>query len=189
MDDSLVIRAHFEFDERLGHLGKVVIAGGAVRDLRLGFDAKDIDVFILGDPDPSLVTNAIADLDSIDMLVVQASSPDLLGTVEWDGNKVDVVCRKENTVDALLDTFDWNVCLFAFDGFAVRERMRPSEILGGTLALQTLKGKNPESVLRRGFRFVERYGMTMPSDTMVKLCRMVAAQREQQEVEKAQAAR
>lgn len=172
---------HAEFSKRLGHLGPVVIAGGAVRDEVMGRTPKDYDVFILGCPfnaeSRDAVTERLDTLPRLDQLEFHKSEPFLTGTVSFHVGGKDVVVQVMTTdaatVQALLDRFDWNVSRFAFDG-AVHALTAIDEI-GTGQPLRLHKVTYPLSTLRRGFRFSERFGMKLQHADIVELCRRVAA--------------
>lgn len=44
---------------------KCVLAGGCFRDLLLGVPIKDLDVFVIGDPDPAIRIEDLENFDSI----------------------------------------------------------------------------------------------------------------------------
>lgn len=177
--DPWMFAVHEDFDMLLGKLGPVVIAGGAVRDWMMGRLPRDVDVFILGGPSNEDVERAAAGLPKLALPPLKPYGNSLVIKTSWGGFDVDIVSRPEKDVEELLDGFDWNVSLFAYSGRdQVRSRMDPGDIKpGGELVLQSLEGKYPESVLRRGFRFVERYGMRIPDATMIDLTAAVSGDR------------
>lgn len=167
--------AHFSF--RFTDIATVVVAGGAVRDEHLGQVPKDYDVFLLNtgysDQDRARVKAEIDDLPTLDQLHFHKSEPYLVETVRLGSAIVQVMCTPCQTVGELLDTFDWNVSLFAYDG-ALHQRCSREDIEAGKpLVLQ--KVTYPMSTLRRGFRFSERFGMEFKKDDVVALCRQVVA--------------
>ena len=172
---------HDEFLRRLGHLGSVVIAGGAVRDAVMGRTPKDYDVFVLGCPfnaeSRDAVTERLGTLPSLDQLEFHKSEPFLVGTVSFHVGGRDVVVQVMTTdaatVQALLDRFDWNVSRFAFDG-AVHALTAIDEI-GTGQPLRLHKVTYPLSTLRRGFRFSERFGMEFQRADVLRLCRLLMA--------------
>lgn len=170
---DLVPRAHAEMRKRLG--GSVVVGGGAVRDWIMGREPKDVDVFVLGvdfADDRDEIMRRLDDLPIVEPWAFHKSEPYLCGTVRWGGVDVQVMASPHETVAALLDSFDWNVALFAYDG-EVHARTDVADIKpGGWLRLQRVTF--PKSTLRRGFRFSERFGMRIPDETLRDLCRQVA---------------
>ena len=172
---------HREFLVRLGHLGAVVIAGGAVRDAVMGRTPKDYDVFILGCPfnaeSRDAVTERLSTLPSLNQLEFHKSEPFLTGTVSFHVGGKDVVVQVMTTdaatVQVLLDRFDWNVSRFAFDG-AVHALTAIDEI-GTGQPLRLHKVTYPLSTLRRGFRFSERFGMEFQRSDVLRLCHLIVA--------------
>ena len=143
--------------------GPCCIAGGAPRDVLMDRQPKDWDVFLLTDKKPE-----IDDLDQVDLLPFHPSEPFLQATVKWNTAIVQVMRPPVNTREELLDTFDWNVSLFAYDDKGFCQRTRLQEIAAGQpLKLQKLT--YPLSTLRRGFRFSERFGMELQEEDLVKI--------------------
>lgn len=172
---------HAEFAKRLGHLGSLVIAGGAVRDEVMGRTPKDYDVFILGCPfnaeSRDAVTERLSTLPSLDQLEFHKSEPFLTGTVSFHVGGSDAVVQVMTTdaatVADLLDRFDWNVSRFAYDG-TVHALTNVADI-GAGQPLRLHKVTYPLSTLRRGFRFSERFGMELQHADILDLCRRIAA--------------
>lgn len=169
---SLLQAVWEEFGDRLSGYGNCCIAGGAVRDHLMGVAPKDFDVFVLGlEPDTN-ITPAFEGLEAIEPLPHHKSEPFLKGTFAWSGTMVQVMVTPCETVDDLLATFDWNVCLFAFNG-QLHQRAGIEEISEGKpLVLQ--KVTYPMSTLRRGFRFSERFGMIFRPADIKELCGIVS---------------
>lgn len=165
-----------EFNSRLADFGSVVLAGGAVRDSLLGRVAKDFDVFILQGKDFDFdkavaeIPEVLSDLAAIPPEVEwHNSEPFLVATVEWQGAQVQILANPASTLDTLLDAFDWNVCLFGFDGEQITQREQIENIKRGEeLRLQAVTF--PLSTLRRGFRFSERFKMKFKYEDVVALC-------------------
>lgn len=162
-----------EFVARLGRFGHIVVAGGAVRDHLMARVAKDFDLFVLDtrfDEDTrAAISEALADLEVVKPLEFHNSEPYLVLTVRFEGVDVQVMCNPARTVEELVSTFDWNVCLFAFDvtGFYAREDVANIGY-GKPLKLQAVRF--PMSTLRRGYRFSERFNMTLDHETVLQLC-------------------
>lgn len=167
---------HGAFQHRLSGLGRIVVAGGAVRDHLMGRPPKDYDIFLLGsdfDSQAGVVAGQLSGLEHVVPLDIHKSEPFLVATVKWNGAIVQVMSTPATTVDALIDTFDWNVCLFAFDGaFHAKEQIGN---VGKGQSLKLHRVTYPLSTLRRGFRFSERYEMTLPRESVEQLCRDVLA--------------
>ncbi len=73
------------------------------------------------------------------------------------------------SLNELVSTFDWSVCLFGYDGLQIFKGSDLSEIkVGGNLKLQ--KVTFPLSTLRRGFRFSERFRMKLDNADLEKIC-------------------
>ena len=167
------------------HLENFVIGGGMVRDALRNSIAKDIDVFVLDDGTHKTFTEAKEDI-----LERTKSLPFIESKIEWHKSEpflvksfsnaygdVQVMARNINTVEELLDTFDWNVSLFAFDGKRVYARESVEEIgVGKELKLQACT--YPVSTLRRGFRFSERYTMKFNKSDIVFLCNKILEKQE-----------
>ena len=76
------------------------------------------------------------------------------------------------TLAALIDTFDWNVSRFGFDGKAVVQEMSIADIAPGK-DLKLHRVTNAPSTLRRGFRFSERFAMNIPNVDLHRLCALI----------------
>jgi len=164
------------FRHRLSGIGPVVIAGGAVRDHLMGLVAKDYDVFVLGtdfETQGGALASPLSNLEQVTPLDFHKSEPFLVGTVKWDGSVIQVMSTPATSVDALLDTFDWNICLFAYDGSIHAKEDIGNVGKGRTLRIH--KVTYPLSTLRRGFRFSERYEMPLLKSDVERLCREVLA--------------
>ena len=83
----------------------------------------------------------------------------------------------------LLDTFDWNVSLFALTASGIVQREDVANIkAGGELWVQRLT--YPRSTLRRGFRFSERFHMKFREGEIEKVCAEVAKQHAERQARK-----
>lgn len=164
------------FAKRLGHLGRVVVAGGAVRDTLRNETPKDYDVFVLNTDGLPTGTfgAALEGLEPVALLDFHNSEPFLQGTYKVGAAVVRVMATPHQTVDALLDSFDWNVSRFAYDGADVTDLCPVSEI-GHGKPLVLHKITFPASSLRRGYRFSERFQMVFHPDDVVRLCEAVVA--------------
>lgn len=167
-----------EFKARLSEFGHVVIAGGAVRDTLMGRSPKDYDVFVLLGRDFDLknmreeITPKLADLSPVKPKVEwHNSEPYLVATVQWQWAEVQILANPCATPLELMETFDWNVCLFAFDG--VHHALESIENIGEGKTLHLQKVTFPVSTLRRGFRFSERFLMQLEYPTVLQLCREI----------------
>lgn len=163
-----------EFVGRLGVFGRVVIAGGSVRDHMMDRTPKDYDVFVLGTQDKIFgpdAAKALHGLEPIKPLEFHKSEPFMVAAVRWHGVDVQVMATPFTTTDDLLKSFDWNVCLFAFDGsFDCREDIKNIKPCAA-LKLHTVTF--PMSTLRRGFRFSERFLMELRRADILRLCKQI----------------
>lgn len=167
-----------EFNQRLSSLGRVVIAGGAVRDTLLGKPPKDWDIFVLPggafdyERGKALTVQALQDLTKVTPVVDwHGSEPYLVATVKWNEAEVQVLVNPAKDKAALVGTFDWSVCLFAYDGEYLHGEPLENIAAGKSLRLQTVTF--PMSTLRRGYRFSERFKMKLEQKDVVDLCRQV----------------
>lgn len=162
----LLIQA--EFPERA-----VVVAGGCVRDVLRCQPPKDYDVFILGCENPNEMKDKIAKRLT-ESKFTQAgntnhiSEPYLAGTYLVGGYHVQVMASDYKTMEELIDSFDWNVSRFAFDGVNLIGESISDIGSGSELKLHKLTF--PYSTLRRGFRFSERFKMSLPIETIDEIC-------------------
>lgn len=183
--EQMFFDVYTEFNSRLRHVGEVVLAGGSVRDFCLrttGTPAvtKDYDIFVLDQPpfDVSFETredsikSALEGLPTVEpKFPWHKSEPFLVRTVLFRGAEVQILNSPCSTVDDLLDTFDWDVSRFAYNGF-LHAPVPVSDIgFGKTLKLHSVTC--PMSTLRRGIRFSERFGMRLEDETVRMLCEKV----------------
>lgn len=178
MSTGRLAKLHTKFAELLSPFGAVVIAGGAVRDSLMGKAPKDWDIFVLqgGQFDFERAKQDIKPLLEEFSEVPPAiswhkSEPYLVAGIEWEGYEIQILVNPAATVDELLDTFDWNVCRFAFDGSVTALESLDNIQEGKELGLHRVTF--PLSTLRRGFRFSERMKMKLPRQTIVSLCRLI----------------
>jgi hypothetical protein len=153
-----------------------VMAGGAVRDHLLGREPRDFDLFVFDAFDHS----PLSKFRRIVPHWTVGYGTSRVTTYEWLGVEVQIV-RWPGTsdVESLLGTFDWNVCLFAYDGREFTKRMDERDIRAGKpLRLQFTE--DPNGTLRRGYRFAERFRMVIDPGALRRLCRSVAADAERQ---------
>lgn len=178
MKDVFEVRASFE--QVLGHIGSVVVAGGAVRDYLMDRQPKDFDVFVLSDKrvfdfvkTRTEIDAALVSFPKKDVLEWHKSEPFLIATIHREPADIQIMLTPCETAEELVGTFDWNVSLFALtEGRRIIAGMQVKEIChGGTLALQRVT--YPKSTLRRGFRFSERFEMKFATDDIARLCEMV----------------
>jgi hypothetical protein len=151
-----------------------VIAGGAVRDTLIGREPKDYDVFVnCSEKEAEKITSHMFGLKMRDVPESHKSEPFLKGTWEVDGVDVQVMWTPKTTIEELMSGFDWNVCLFAFDGVFHQREEVTNIAAGKSLRLVTIT--YPISTLRRGFRFSERFGMKLERSDLFAICKRVMA--------------
>lgn len=149
-----------------------VAAGGCVRDVLRDCPPKDYDIFILDCENPDTARSEIAAKMCDDGFVPSdrehhISEPYLAGTYIIGGYPVQIMATHHKTKDELLDSFDWNVSRFAFDGISATGE--PLRNIGPGCELKLHKVTFPYSTLRRGFRFSERFQMSLPIETIDKI--------------------
>jgi len=177
----MIKEVHNTFNEILSPFGRVVLAGGSVRDSLMDRDPKDYDIFILGGSRIAFgeigkkVTEALGKFPKVQSETDwHKSEPFMIYEIKYEGKGVQVMYKEESwTTDSLLDGFDWNVSLFAFDenGYKTREDVNNIAV-GKSLRLQGVT--HPASTLRRGYRFSERFKMKFENSDVARLCDMVA---------------
>lgn len=171
------------FVPRIAPFGIPVLAGGAVRDSLLGRTPKDYDLFLCQgclfdfDRAKAEIPPLLADLVQVPPAVEwHNSEPYLVATVEWRDCQVQVLVNPAPDMESLIKTFDWNICLFGFDGKDYFQGEPLENIAAGKdLRLQTVTF--PLSTLRRGFRFSERFKMRLKYEDTIELCEKILANR------------
>lgn len=155
----------------------VIIAGGAVRDRFFGRKPRDYDVFILegklGPPmhnktvkDARLwVKSMLTDARFTEMITAAGDyvGPENHGPVvsfKFCGLPVQVMVAPFKEVPALLDTFDYNICQFAY---------RYGEVTKPAAKWKTIKlnrdaVKFPLLAFKRGMEFSRRYNVKFKDD-------------------------
>ena len=147
----------------------VVIAGGAVRDALIGREPKDLDLFVLGTSADVLKRVGLSEFEPVNSLLEwHRSEPGLVATVRFGGREVQVIATVHTSIATLLDSFDWSVSLFGFDGEVVRHEKAELPTYGSYLRLN--RCTFPLSTLRRGYRFSERYGMRLDPSVVRDIC-------------------
>lgn len=140
-----------------------VIAGGAVRDELLGRRPKDYDLFLFGPYDRRRLDRYTKGPPQKGYRAFQ------LVNLVWRTAAIQVVSdRGDRTVDRLLDTFDWSICLFAFDGNVLHCREDVSNI-GPGQSLWLNSDSTAQASIRRGYSFAARYEMVLDPDDMEHL--------------------
>ena len=92
--------------------------------------------------------------------------------------KVQVMVSAAKDVTALMQSFDWNICGFAYDG--EHHELSPLTLsmiqLHGTLYLIPQSPLPlPLATLRRGYLFAERYDMKLTEETQFTLCELAVS--------------
>lgn len=168
---------------KLSFLGKIVVAGGSVRDFLLQREPKDFDLFILGPKiDTVSFPNKFQDFCRLQLdlepyssdLDWHKSEPFWLTNLQIKGAEVQVMHRELRDTETLLDTFDWDISQFALDENGISSRRDISTIKSGEF-LNLSNVTYPLSTLRRGYRFSERFEMRLKNQDIKKLCAMIAA--------------
>jgi hypothetical protein len=169
---------------KLGNLGDIYIAGGAVRDTLVNKKPKDYDLYILGNPQEILmVPNELADhcKHNLKWDVFNPKPEDAknyaahpLVNVRMDKEtEIQIMYRNYSTAGQLIDEFDWDICQFAFNPvIGVVNRRSPATIKKGE-ELKLNKITFATGNLRRGYRFSERFEMTMRTEDIIKLCQSI----------------
>jgi hypothetical protein len=114
--DSLLTKLpNFNFirdDEKKGRMN-VVIAGGAVRDSLFGDEYSDIDIFGLTKEDLDLFVKLNLSKGNGYKLVYFNEN---LRTYRKGKIKVQIIYREYDKLTDIIDSFDFTVCQFMFDG-------------------------------------------------------------------------
>jgi hypothetical protein len=170
----------------LSEFGPVFIAGGAPRNALLDIEAKDYDVFIFNKTPFAQIKDQIhAKLEPFkyneEAKLLHRSEPYLVRTLSILGEaNVQVMVVPYDNVDQLLDSFDWNVCLFCYGGQEIVAKTDISEIAEGK-ELKLNRITFPRSTLRRGYRFSERFKMKLPCKTVDKIIQKIVESKEDKE--------
>lgn len=152
--------------------GNFCIAGGSVRDFLLGNPPKDYDIFFFEDIDKTKL-DFLKDKALVE-IPWHYAEPFLQGQFLIDGSVHQLMVRTGVTIESLLDTFDWNVSLFAYQygSFVCKEDISN---LGMGKYLKLQYTENPISTLRRGYRFSERFKMRLSFTDIHNLATKIAA--------------
>ena len=177
----MIFKIYNEFNDRFKGFGQVFLAGGCVRDFLMRRDPKDFDVFVINnelfkdfDNQKQLIKAKLADLIKVEPKVEwHKSEPYLVATVEFEGVEVQILFNPAKTIEELLSTFDWNVCLFAYGytGGTIPQFICGESIenIGAGKDLKLNKLTFPLSTLRRGFRFSERFLMKLQKEDLIQI--------------------
>lgn len=153
--DAILGPAHEAFP---GH--KVVIGGGAVRDYLLGFEPKDIDVFVLGQPPGGMINHP-------DFLYLE---PHENRKAEYEGKQwvkfvcdyeafgfqVQVIGVTEPTGQALVDAFDLGITRCWYEDGEVHDTLS-AKIDRDCKAVTILLHDRLSRSMERAERFIERH--------------------------------
>lgn len=150
------------------HLGvPCVIAGGAVRDVMLGQEPKDVDIFVMGEGltdesvEDAITEMVVNDAVQVDVCEGEYEGEYLVGSYTTKGYHIrqQLMVTGHKDLNSLLDSFDWNVSLFGIDTDGKPVTRMSIDAIGPGQLLKLQRVTNPFSNLARGFRFAERYGM------------------------------
>lgn len=166
------------FHPKLESFGTLVVAGGAVRDSLMGRKPKDYDLFVLQAKETWDFSAAKKEMlpalsgvaTSLPVISGHNSEPYLVANLDLLGIPVQILVSPVASMQALVATFDWNVCLFAFDGknYLMGEK---TDNIGPGKNLWLNQVTFPLSTLRRGIRFSERFGMKLCHSDVARLTR------------------
>ncbi len=163
---------------------RFVIAGGAVRDSLIYRKPKDYDLFILDEQDKQHTQTKVYEYcNSLEMLEanINASSRHVVKQIRIGDDIVQIIWTNKKTVNELLDSFDWNISLFAYDGERVISREDIHNINPGKeLYLQNVT--DSISSLRRGFIFSDRFKMKIRDSDLIKLCKNVYREKQAEDM-------
>lgn len=171
------------FRQVLEPVGQVVLAGGAVRDYWRQVIPKDFDVFVLpwaptegfhtDNVRKSMVRELLKDYEKNQPILAHDYEPYLVADLNWHEVRVQVMLNPAPDPIKLVDTFDWQICQYYWNGSELYGRDNPIETVKPGAELKLNKVRFPASTLRRGYRFSERFQMVLPNETILKLCQMV----------------
>lgn len=166
---------HKVYEEFSARLGRICIAGGAVRDALINTVPKDYDVYVFDAPCDQNIKNAVADLP-IAGNETEHSGPFPVAKIEWSGLKIDIMrVRDAATVEDLLGKFDWNICAFAYDSRGVIGN-KTSCIPMENAELVFFSSSLPLLAAQRGIRFARRYKMRIKSASIDNLVNAIRTQ-------------
>ena len=158
--------------KRVGRIvgNDVWLAGGSVRDILMEGVPKDYDIFVpgLAELEPEEIDILFYGLQKVALRGGHSYEPFLKAQFNLWGNMVQVMSTEKESMEDLIDDFDWNVSRFAYDGEQILQGMQIEDIARGR-ELQLHKMTYPISTLRRGYRFSERWGMFIADDTLLQV--------------------
>lgn len=155
---------------RLGHTN-FAIAGGAIRDLFLDREPKDIDVFVFSPMDPWVFNDLPPGL-------VEASFDGVVVVREYDGRTFQFISSPCDDINHLLRTFDWQECMYAMDAEGQVWTCNQSGVtidLGPSLHLNPnlTMINNPTKTLFRSVRFNDRLKIAPTRTDIHTLCQLI----------------
>lgn len=161
-----------DFCRRIYEAWPCVLVGGAVRDLLMGREPTDWDVYyLMPDGERALLEKCFASRTSPLERPFKRHA-NLVAEFSFDDARIQIMFSRRSGLDEILDETDWNVSAFGFDG-EIHARESVENLQPGQ-RLRLLKVTNPISTLSRGFGFASRFQMIFDSHDVVKLCRLVA---------------
>lgn len=152
-------------------LGRAVLVGGSVRDCILGREPVDWDVYYLGSSVAEIARAFDGRTSPIERPFKRHKS--LAGEVDAPFGRVQLMATELQSLPEILETTDWNVSQFGFDGEIHGTENVEGIAKGARLRLLTVS--NPISTLARGFDFAKRFEMLFDSRDVVALCEAVAS--------------
>lgn len=129
------------------------IAGGAIRQWFVG-NEKSTDIDVFGKTQESLDTFVTNNLKGCRLLTYREN----LRSYDYKGTMVQIITYDfyEN-VEALLDSFDFNVCQFAYDGKEVYSTVSAiTSVLRNHLGVHKITPPLVADSLRRAFKYQEK---------------------------------
>ena len=160
------------FSAKFERFGSICIAGGAVRDSLMDKNPKDYDIFLFPNEQWADAFGLSAELkDELlgynEISRFSQSSPHVVKTFNFMGYTIQLMITNASDVYDLMDTFDWNVCMYAYDGEYHSTDCLDNLSEGSHLKLHRIT--RAKSTLRRGFRFSDRYGLLFPDEELNRL--------------------
>lgn len=176
------------FDAKLSKFGDVFIAGGACRDTLLGVEPKDYDIFLINTTDRPVdveykVGKIIADTNAYKELKIVDREYDkpACANFKYADLQIQIIVRKEKTVDELLRDFDLNVCMVAYghteDGpvdYIFHEKFPDLNKLKKKSFLITVENcRNPLAVIQRLCYMSKKMGVEVMNNELRNVAREI----------------
>jgi len=207
-----IIEKHIElFDELIPQFQILypdkpcVIAGGCVRDFMLGNKAKDIDIYFLGldwRKETKEEFNKKLNASQIYYKISGSNLPwhkyerylllsiikEISSNLAKENMEIQFMGFPTNSIEGLLKTFDWEICLFGYQNGRVIttnsameliEKIKKYNVNDKNYKPPKMKLNNvqfPISNLRRGFGFEGRYPIKLDYPSVLKLCKAVISE-------------